>query len=76
MESVGFRLVRIARRFAACTGSGSVLRRGAAVEPMPSQIDEFFGIAAHGMPVYISVPPDCRLSVGQVLSVDFAKASL
>jgi len=68
--------VRIARRFATCAGSGTVLRRGAAVEQMPSQIDNFFGIAAHGMPVYISVPPDCQLGVGQVLSVDFAKASM
>jgi multidrug efflux pump subunit AcrA (membrane-fusion protein) len=68
--------VRIARHFATCAGMGSVLRRGAAVEQMPSQIDNFFGISAHGMPVYISVPPDCQLGIGQVLSVDFAKASM
>lgn len=68
--------VQIARHFATCAGSGSVLRRGAAVEQMSGQIDNLFGIAAHGMPVYISVPSDCKLGVGQVLSVDFAKASM
>jgi multidrug efflux pump subunit AcrA (membrane-fusion protein) len=68
--------VRIANGSSPCRGYGSVLRRGAAVEQIPGQVDTFFGIPAHGMPVYISVPPDCELGVGQVLSVDFAKASM
>jgi multidrug efflux pump subunit AcrA (membrane-fusion protein) len=68
--------VRIVNSSSSCRGIGSVLRRGAAVEQIPGQIDTFFGISAHGMPVYISVPPDCEIGVGQVLSVDFAKASM
>jgi multidrug efflux pump subunit AcrA (membrane-fusion protein) len=68
--------VRISHNFSTCRGYGSVLRRGAAVEQLPGQVDTFFGIPAHGMPVYISIPPDCELGVGQVLSVDFAKASM
>jgi multidrug efflux pump subunit AcrA (membrane-fusion protein) len=68
--------VRITHNFPSCRGYGSVIRRGAAVEQIPGQIDTFFGILAYGMPVYISVPPDCELGVGQALSVDFAKASM
>jgi hypothetical protein len=68
--------VRIAYGSSSCRGYGSVLRRGAAVEQIPGQIDSLFGISAHGMPVYISVPPDCEIGVGQVLAVDFAKASM
>lgn len=68
--------VRIASRPTSCGGYGTVLRRGAGVEQMPGQLDNFFGVAAQGMPVYISVPLGCDLGVGQVLAVEFPKAGM
>jgi len=65
--------VYISRPALSCRGSGRVLRRGAAVEEGPSQLKNLFRFPVHGMPVYVSVPPDCRLGVGQVLSVEFPR---
>lgn len=66
--------VFIARPALACRGDAQVLRRGAAVEEAPGQLRSFFRFPVHGMPVYISIPSDCRLGAGQVLSVEFARA--
>jgi len=66
--------VYIARPALSCRGVGRVLRRGAAVEAAPSQLRNLFRFPVHGMPVHVSIPPDCRLGVGQVLSVEFPRA--
>ena len=66
--------VYISRPALSCRGAGRVLRRGAAVEEAPNQLKNLFRFPVHGMPVYVSVPPDCRLGVGQVLSVEFPRA--
>jgi hypothetical protein len=65
--------VYIARPALSCRGTGRVLRRGASVEEGPSQLKNLFRFPVHGMPVYVSIPPDCRLGVGQVLSVEFPR---
>jgi multidrug resistance efflux pump len=65
--------VYISRPSLSCRGAGRVLRRGASVEEGPSQLKNLFRFPVHGMPVYVSVPPDCRLGVGQVLSVEFPR---
>jgi multidrug resistance efflux pump len=65
--------VGIARPTPSCRGAGRVLRRGGAVEAAPSQLDSLFRSPVYGLPVYVSVPPDCRLGVGQVLSVEFPR---
>lgn len=62
-------------QLAACRALGEVRRRGAAVIQAPAQLEGFLRIPVHGMPVYISIPDGCELGVGQVLSVEFAKAS-
>lgn len=62
-------------QLAACRALGAVQRRGAAVIQAPAQLEGFLRIPVHGMPVYISIPDGCELGVGQVLSVEFAKAS-
>jgi hypothetical protein len=61
-------------QMAACRASGAVRRRGAAVVQAPAQLEGFLRLPLHGMPVYISIPDGCELGVGQVLSVEFAKA--
>jgi multidrug resistance efflux pump len=66
--------VYISRPALSCRGVGRVLRRGAAVEAAPTQLSDLFRFPVHGMPVHVSVPPDCRLGVGQVLSVEFPRA--
>lgn len=63
-----------ARTTHSCRETGHVLRRGALVEEAPSQLKTIFRFPVHGMPVYISVPPDCRLGVGQVLTVEFPRS--
>ncbi len=68
--------VRIARASTGCDGLAAVLRRGAAVEPVPAQLGDLFRLPVHGTPVYISIPAGCELGVGQVLSVEFPKATL
>jgi hypothetical protein len=65
--------VRIARPSAACRGEAHVLRRGAAVERAPGQLRGLLRFPVHGMPVYISIPGDCELGVGQVLTVEFPR---
>jgi multidrug resistance efflux pump len=66
--------VGIARPVNACHGAGHVLRRGGAVEEAPSQLNNhLFRSPVYGLPVYVSVPPDCKLGVGQVLSVEFPR---
>jgi multidrug resistance efflux pump len=59
-----------------CRGAGRVLRRGAAVEEAPRQLSNFFRFPVYGMPVFISVPSECRLGIGQVLKVEFDRAAL
>ncbi|MFT5039880.1 MAG: multidrug resistance efflux pump [Hyphomicrobiaceae bacterium] len=54
----------------ACRGVGEVLRRGAVVEAAPGQLRGVFSSTVHGLPVHISVPPDCELGIGQVVTVD------
>ena len=66
--------VHIARSSFACSGAAKVLRRGATVQEAPGQLVGLLRFPVHGLPVYISIPPDCRLGVGQVLSVEFARA--
>jgi multidrug resistance efflux pump len=58
-----------------CTGLGSVLRRGAAVERAPDQVRGVLPVPVLGLPVFITVPDGCQLGVGQLLTVEFAKAS-
>lgn len=59
-----------------CEGMAEVMRRGATVEKAPGQLRWLFRAPMHGMPVYISIPPNCRLGVGQVLTVEFPRAIL
>jgi biotin carboxyl carrier protein len=59
-----------------CFLPGEVLRRGAGVEEAPGQLLEWFRFPVHGMPVYISVPPDCKLADGQLVAVEFARESM
>lgn len=59
---------------AACSRPGVVLRRGAAVDEAPPQLNGFFRDPLHGLPVHISVPDECRLGVGQVLTVEFLRS--
>ncbi|MCH7599879.1 MAG: hypothetical protein IH973_08995 [Myxococcales bacterium] len=66
--------VHIARPAFACSGVAKVLRRGATVQEAPGQLVGLLRFPVHGLPVYISIPPDCQLGVGQVLSVEFARA--
>lgn len=66
--------VRIAKPVRACTHPARVLRRGAAVEEAPGQLQGLLRLPVHGMPVYISIPSECSLGVGQVLSVEFTRA--
>jgi multidrug resistance efflux pump len=57
----------------ACRAAGSVLRRGAGVEQAPKQLRGLLRFPVHGMPVHISIPPDCSLGIGQVLTVEFER---
>jgi len=68
--------VIISRPAFACRGTGRVLRRGAGVEAAPDQLRGLLRLPVHGLPVYISIPSDCELGVGQVLSVEFPRAVL
>ena len=64
-------LVRIVEPRMICGGLGAVLRKGAAVEQAPLQLRDLFRLRMHGTPVYISLPADCDLGVGQIVSVEF-----
>ena len=66
--------VRVSRPVGACGGQGRVLRRGAAVEEAPGQLQGILRLPLHGMPVFIEPPPGCELGIGQVLTVEFARA--
>jgi multidrug resistance efflux pump len=68
--------VTIVRPRLLCDEDATVLRRGAAVEQAPAQLTNFLRFPVHGMPVYISIPSDCSIGVGQVLDVQFAKATM
>lgn len=59
----------------ACRSPGRVRSRGAAVEEAPAQLKRLFREPVHGMPVYVSIPRDCRLGNGQVLALDFANGA-
>ena len=63
--------VRIVRNGGDCDGTVEVRRRGAGVEEAPGQLRSLFRFSVHGTPVYISVPAQCSLGVGQVLTVEF-----
>jgi multidrug efflux pump subunit AcrA (membrane-fusion protein) len=65
--------VRIAKPITACRGNATVLRRGARVGEAPGQLLNLFRFPVHGLPVFISIPPDCKLGVGQVLTVEFPR---
>ena len=60
----------------ACSGAGRVLRRGASVEEAPGQLRSMFRFPVHGMPVYVSIPSGCEFGIGQVLGVEFARATM
>jgi len=60
----------------ACSGAGKVLRRGATVEEAPGQLRNLFRFPVHGTPVYISIPSGCEFGIGQVLGVEFARATM
>lgn len=66
--------VRIARTGQICDGEAAVLRRGGVVIEAPGQLRGLLGLPVYGMPVYISIPEHCRLGVGQLLTVEFARA--
>jgi hypothetical protein len=59
---------------AACRRPAVVLRRGAAVAEAPAQLNGFLRLPLHGLPVHISVPDECQLGVGQVLTVEFLRS--
>ena len=40
----------------------------------PGQLTQLFRFPVHGMPLFISVPADCSIAVGQVLAVEIAQA--
>jgi len=67
--------VTIVRPRSLCSGTGSVLRRGAAVEEAPGQLTNFLRFPVHGTPVYISVPDGCSIGVGQLLAVQFSRVT-
>lgn len=67
-------LVRIARTGQTCDGEAAVLRRGGVVLEAPGQLRGLLSLPVYGMPVYISIPEHCRLGVGQLLTVEFARA--
>ncbi|MBW2698756.1 MAG: hypothetical protein JRE70_19890 [Deltaproteobacteria bacterium] len=68
--------VRIATTSPSCRGDARVLRLGAGVEEAPGQLRSFLRFPMHGMPVYISIPSECQLGIGQVLVVEFPRAVL
>jgi hypothetical protein len=53
-----------------CQAPGLVRRRGAAVVEAPAQLTRYFR-SVYGTPVHVAVPAACRLSIGQVLAIDF-----
>ena len=55
----------------ACRAAGHVRNRGAQVEEAPKQLTHFLGLAVHGMPVHVTLPPGCRLINGQALALSF-----
>ena len=55
----------------ACRAPGKVRTRGAEVKEAPGQLRQFLGSAVHGMPVHITIPRDCRLVNGQVVTLNF-----
>lgn len=61
--------VTLASQHQRCASQGSVARVGASVQATPPQIPApLLGLGATtGLPVYISVPGDCPLGVGQLL---------
>ncbi len=68
--------VRVVQNGSACGGPVEVQRRGAGVVEAPGQLRTLFRFPVHGTPVYISVPEDCALGVGQTLTVEFPAAVL
>jgi len=66
--------VRIVRDGGDCGGLVQIRRRGAGVEEAPGQLRSLFRFPVHGTPVYISVPDECALGIGQVLTVEFPAA--
>lgn len=66
--------VDLGRSGGACGQPAKVLRRGAGVQEAPGQLRGLLRFPVHGMPVYISIPENCRLGIGQVLSVEFPRS--
>jgi hypothetical protein len=58
-----------------CRDVAVIRRRGASVEEAPAQLKTFLGGRVHGMPVHISVPENCRLGNGQIVTVDLKNES-
>jgi hypothetical protein len=69
----GARAYIVQPKTAACQAAGHVLRRGASVQQAPPQLNTFFRFPVHGMPIHISIPPECTLGIGQTLSVEFER---
>ena len=67
--------VRISGPMGRCSAmAGSVLRRGAAVEEAPAQLQGFLRMPVHGMPIFISIPDGCELAIGQTLDVELTRS--
>ncbi len=49
-----------------CDGAGSPISTGL-VEAKPGQLMSVMSFAAYGFPIHVSLPPSCRLPVGQVV---------
>ena len=57
--------------FEECRAPGRIQRRGAAVVEAPDQLRNLFRDPLHGLPVFVSIPDDCKLGIGQTLTLDF-----
>jgi len=65
--------VRVTR---VCPGNARVVRVGASVEQAPGQLNTLIGTPMFGTPLYLSIPENCTLGVGQVLSVELDSSGL
>jgi hypothetical protein len=59
---------------AQCRAPARVLRLGAAVELAPGQLGGVLRLPVHGTPVHVSMPIECELGIGQVVSLEFTPA--
>jgi len=63
---------QLARLSGPCRAEAAVLAVGAAVERAPEQLGTLLRSPVFGTPVYIEVPGECDMSVGQDLSVELS----